>query len=366
MESDSVRRMESGAARARAGLGAWLDDRLGLSGIRYPVPTHANTLPYTLGGITIVSFLLLVLTGIYLGQFYDPGEVADSHASVVFIIQEPFLGELMRSLHYWLAAAFVVTLLLHMVRTFASGAFKAPREFVWITGVLLFGLGGAALFTGTVLKADQEALEAIEHNNEIADLFGVMAFWFSADFTDNVSQFLRLYIAHVSIVPVVIVGVLAVHLMLIKKHGIAPLPFGTAEEVRERETRESQVSFSSHLRHIGLWGLVVLGISLILSGLFPTGLGPEGVEGIEVTKPPWYFLWLYQPENWFGLDALWVFSAVLFVGLLAVPFLDRSPERDPRRRRFWIGLGAAVLVAWLVLTILGVTSEVVSHVEQSE
>jgi len=128
-------------AEPRLGIWDWLDDRLGIGGLRYPVPEHANALAYTLGGITLISFLLLVLTGIYLGQFYDPGEVADAHASVFYIVQEPFLGQLVRSLHYWLAAAFVVTLILHMVRTFASGAFKAPREFVWITGVLLFALG---------------------------------------------------------------------------------------------------------------------------------------------------------------------------------------------------------------------------------
>ncbi|MGH2984456.1 MAG: cytochrome b [Solirubrobacterales bacterium] len=352
-------------AEPRLGIWDWLDDRLGIGELRYPVPEHANSLAYTLGGITLVSFLLLVLTGIYLGQFYDPGEVADAHASVFYIVQEPFLGQLVRSLHYWLAAAFVVTLILHMVRTFASGAFKAPREFVWITGVLLFALGGAALYTGTVLKADQEALEALEHNNEVADLFGVIGFWFSADFTDNVDQLLRLYIAHVSIVPVLIAGVLALHLMLIKRHGIAPLPFGTAAKVRELESREQLVPFSSHLRHIGLWGLVVLGITLVLSALFPAALGPQGVEGIEITKPPWYLLWLYQPENWFGLDALWIFTAALFVGLLAVPFLDRSPERDPRRRRLWVAVGVIVLLAWIVLTIVGASTEVVSHIEES-
>lgn len=355
--------MESTTLRRGGGTWGWLDQRLGLSGIRYPVPEHANSLPYTLGGITLVSFLLLVVTGIYLAQFYDPGDVADAHASVFYITTEPFLGELIRSLHYWLAAAFVVTLVLHMVRAFAAGAFKPPREFVWITGVLLFALGGAALFTGTVLKADQEAIEALDHNNEVADLFGVFGFWFSADFTENVGQLTRLYIAHVSIVPLLIGIVVALHAMLIRKHGIAPLPIGPAREIEERERTQREVSFASHLRHIGLWGLVVLGIALVLSGLFPTGLGPQGVEGIEVTKPPWYFLWLYQPENWFGLDALWIFSAILFVGLLVVPFLDRSPERDPRRRLVWVAIGAIVLIAWLVLTIVGATTEVASHLE---
>ena len=354
--------METSTPDRRRSTWGWLDERLGLSGIRYPVPRHANSLPYTLGGITFVSFLLLVVTGIYLGQFYDPGTVESAHASVVYIIDVPALGELIRSLHFWLAAIFVVTLLLHMVRTFFTGAFKAPREFVWITGVILFALGGAALYTGTVLKADQEALEALAHNNAVADLLGVLGFWFSADFTDNVSQFLRLYIAHVSIVPVLIVAFLAAHLMLIKKHGISPLPWGAAAEVRQRENKRSEVSFSSHLRHIGLWGLILLGISLVLSGLFPAALGPLGVDGIEVTKPPWYFLWLYQPENWVGIDALWVFSAVLVVGLLLVPFLDRSPERDPRRRPFWIGVGVAALIAWIVFTIWGWQTGVVSHV----
>ncbi len=50
----------------------WLDDRLGIGGLRYPVPKHANSLAFTLGGITLVSFVLLIVTGVYLAQFYDP------------------------------------------------------------------------------------------------------------------------------------------------------------------------------------------------------------------------------------------------------------------------------------------------------
>ena len=340
----------------------WLDGRLGLSALQYPVPRHANSLAYTLGGITLVSFVLLVATGIYLGQFYDPGTIEEAHASVFYISTEAFLGKLTRSLHYWLSAAFVVTLTLHMVRAFATGAFKAPREFTWVTGVFLWGLGGAALFTGTVLKADQEAVEALEHNNAAADLFGGFGLWFSADFTEAVGQLTRLYIAHVSIVPLVIGIVLAIHLMLIKRHSISPLAQGTVDEIAERERSEEHLPFTSHLLHIALWGAVVLAVGLILSALAPAALGPQGVEGIEVTKPPWYFVWLYQPESWFGLDALWIFSAVLFVGLLAVPLLDRSPERDPRRRKLWMALGLIVFVGWIVLTILGKTAELVSHV----
>ncbi len=354
--------MES--ARVPAGEGSrlwgWLDQRLGIGGLRYPVPEHANTLAYTLGGITLFSFIGLVITGIYLAQFYDPTP-EKAHQSVAYIIDTAFAGELIRSLHYWLSTAFVVTLILHMVRTFATGSFKAPREFIWITGVVLFFVTAGLLFSGTVLKQDQEAIEALAHNNEIADLFGFLGFWFSADFTNNVSIVTRLYIAHVSILPLLVAGVLAIHMLLIKRHRISPLPWGTPQEVAERERAEREVTFSSHLRHIGTWGLVVLGVALLLAGLAPAALGPQGVEGIEITKPPWYFLWLYPWEDWIGLKALYILPGILALGLLAIPFIDRSPEGDPRRRRAWMVLAAVVLLAWLGLTIYGAVTVPVSH-----
>jgi quinol-cytochrome oxidoreductase complex cytochrome b subunit len=110
-----------------------------------------------------------------------------------------------------------------------------------------------------------------------------------------------------------------------------------------------------------MWTFVLLGLVLLLAGLRPAGIGPAGVEGIEITKPPWYFLWLYPWENWLGLKALYLIPAVLVTGLLAIPFLDRSKERDPRRRKLWMALGAAVLLAWLGLTIYGAATVPVSH-----
>ena len=340
----------------------WLDDRLGIGALRYPVPEHGNSLAYTLGGITVASFVLLVITGIYLAQFYDPTPER-AHASVVYITDTAFAGELVRSLHYWLSSAFVLTLVLHMARTFATASFKPPREAIWITGVLLFLLAAGLLFSGTVLKQDQEAVEALEHNNEVADLFGFIGFWFSADFTDNVSIVTRLYIAHVSILPLLVAAVLAVHVLLIKRHRISPLPWGDADTVAARERDEHAEPFTRHLRRIGAWSLVLLGAVLLLAGLQPAGLGPNGVSGIEITKPPWYFLWLYPWEDWLGLKALYIVPGILTIALLAIPFLDRSRERDPRRRRVWIALGAVVLLTWLGLTIYGAVTVPVSHTE---
>ncbi len=350
---------QEGAGRLRR-VGLWLDDRFGLSSFAYPVPAHANTLAYTLGGVTMGSFLLLVATGIYLGQLYDPTP-AGAHSSIVHLSGEP-AGAVVRSLHFWLSPIFMVTLLLHLLRTFFTAAFKRPREGIWLTGVGLFLLAGGLLFTGTILKWDQEAFEAFGHNVEISRLLGLFGFWFSPDFADTVSLLTRTYIAHISILPLLLAGLVGVHLLLVKRMKISPLPWGSAEEVERRERDETRVPFTTHLSRILYWTLIVLAAALVLTALRPTGIGPEGVEGIEITKPPWYFVWLYPFENWFGLKALVVVPGLLVAGLVALPFAERGKERDPRRRRPWIALAVLVLLAWAALTVYGFLTVPVSHV----
>lgn len=341
-------------------IGLWLDDRLGLSAVAYPIPAHANRLSYTLGGVTLGAFLLLVATGVYLAQLYDPTPQG-AHASVVHLSQEPF-GSIVRSLHFWLAAIFMVTLTLHLLRTFVTGAYKKPREGVWLTGTVLFLLAGGLLFTGTMLKWDQEALEAYGHNIELSKLLGFAGFWFSNTFSDTVPLLTRTYIAHISLLPMALAGLVGLHLLLVKKQKISPLPVGTPEEIARRDAVEPTLRFTTHLVRILYWTLIVLGLALLLTALRPTGIGPEGVEGIEITKPPWYFLWLYPFEDWFGLKALVVGPALLVVGLVMLPFVDRDDERDPRRRRPWMALAALVIVAWAGLTLFAFLSVPVSHI----
>lgn len=341
-------------------VGLWLDDRFGLSALAYPVPLHANRLAYTLGGITLGSFLLLVGTGIYLAQLYDPTP-ASAHASVVHLSQEP-AGAVVRSLHFWLAGIFIVTLLLHLLRTFVTAAYKRSREGVWLSGIVLFLLAGGLLFTGTMLKWDQEAVEAYGHNIELSKLLGFFGFWFSSSFSDTVSLLTRTYIMHISLLPMALAGLVGLHLLLVKKQKISPLPLGTPAEIARRERAEPTLSFTTHLVRILYWTLIVLGLALVLTAARPVGIGPQGVTGIEITKPPWYFLWLYPFEDLFGLKALVVVPALLVGGLVALPFVDRSDERDPRRRRPWMAFAALVIIAWAALTIFAFLSVPVSHV----
>ena len=152
-------------AAPRPRLKEWLNERLGLQGLAYAVPEHANSLPYILGGITLSGFVILFITGIYLAQFYHP-HPADAHPSVVYLITSAPLGDLVRSIHFWTAQIVTVTMLLHMLRVLFTGAYKRPREVIWYLclGLMLITLG--LVFTGSVLKFDQEGLEALVHNKE--------------------------------------------------------------------------------------------------------------------------------------------------------------------------------------------------------
>lgn len=343
----------------RGRLGGWIEERFGVSALAYPVPRHANRLPYLLGGITAGSFVMLVVTGVYLAQQYDPVP-SEAHASVVAITASGF-GSVVRSVHAWLATLFMITLALHLLRTFLEASYKRPREGLWLTGVGLFVVSGVVLYTGTILKWDQEAIEALGHNRELADVAGSLGFWFTPGFSDHVSLLTRAYAAHVSILPMLLAGGIGLHMLLIKRLKISPLAAGDPATIEARAVAEPQERFTRHLARLGAWSLAVLGLALLLTALRPVGIGPAGVEGIEVTKPPWYFLWVYPFEDWFGLRALIVAPGLLMLGLALVPFLDRSAERDPRRRRAWVVLAVGVVAALTALSIYGYTTRPVSH-----
>ena len=112
--------------------------------------------------------------------------------------------------------------------------------------------------------------------------------------------------------------------------------------------------------------MIILGIVLVvliaaISMVIQAPLGERPVEGVEMTKPPWYFLWLFLPEERFGVGAILYLWTGLFVALLLVPLLDRSPSRDWRDRKLIVAVGALILVAIIILTIYGVLRPAEQH-----
>lgn len=344
----------------RSRISQWLNERLGLQGIAYPVPEHANSLPYVLGGITLTGFVILFITGIYLAQFYHPHPV-DAHDSVVYIIIGAPLGDLMRSTHFWTAQIVTVTTLLHVLRVLFTGAYKRPREINWYLGLGLLAITLGFVFTGSVLKLDQEGLEALQHNKEAANVVGALGGWFSAEFSRSVPLLTRLFNAHITILPLIFFLLIAAHIFLIKQHGISPKV--TPDATAHSTAGEGDSRFSVHLRRMIGFGLMVLGLALLLSLIFPAPLGMPGVAGAEVTKPWWMFIWLFPAEAAWGARALVIVPGILGLLLALVPILDRSPYLSPARRKWLIAGGGLILLIIIVSGVVAALQPIAAHLK---
>ena len=336
----------------------WLDERLGLDGIRYAVPEHANSLPYLLGGITLMGFLILFASGIYLAQFYHP-HPNEAHRSVVYIITGLPLGDIVRSIHFWTAQIVTLTVLLHMLRVLFTGSYKRPRELNWLVGLSLLGLTFLFVFSGSVLKFDQEGIEALAHNTEAANLIGALGSWFSPEFSRSVPLLTRLFNGHITILPLFFGLFIGVHVYLVKQHGISPRL--DAQAVSQSTAGMGTSRFGVHLLRMTGFGLLLLAFTALLALVAPAPLGQPGVAGVEVTKPWWMFLWLFPLEEWFGVRAL-TLTPVVLGGLLAlVPFIDRSPFMSPARRKGLLIVAGVLLVAFVVSGVFAWLQPVAAH-----
>ena len=342
-----------------------IDERLGLSGLAYPVPTHANGIGYILGGITFFGFLILAGTGIWLAQFYHatPGTARES---VAYIMNVAPLGDIVRGVHFWVSNIVMATVLLHLGRVFVTGSYKRPREANWLIGLGLLGMTLGLIFTGTVLKWDQEGYEALGHNIEAGNLLGSFGFWFSPEFETSLPILGRLYVAHIAILPAIGVLLLTAHFLLVKRHGISsrPAQADLAVDGGPAPARGGS-TFTAHVARMAGFGLIMLAAATVLALVAPAGLGDRPIPGTETTKPPWMFLLFYPFEDWFGLPALLWVPAILFGALALVPFVDRNPYRSPRRRRLFIAIGAAVAIAAVILVAYAFATVPQAHVQEA-
>src|SRR5438128_1638148 len=144
---------------------AWLDSRLKLQPVKEtlldePIPGGASWI-YVFGSATLFLFLLQAITGVFLAVYYAP---TPDHAydSIRYIETQVLFGPFVRGLHHWGASAMVVAIGLHMLQVFLYGAYKPPREVMWMVGVLLLLLTMGFAFTGYLLPWDQNAYWATQ------------------------------------------------------------------------------------------------------------------------------------------------------------------------------------------------------------
>ncbi len=243
--------------------------------------------------------------------------------------------------------------LLHLVRVFLTGSNKRRRVGNWLGGVAMFGLLTFAVFTGIILRWDQESYEALGHNFEIGNLLGGLGFWLAPTLSGQIPILLRLYGAHVVFIPGIILVLVILDFLLVKRHHMSPHPTLPVGEIHEQAAAgEPTQPFTRHIV-----GLVTLGIALasivgILAVLLPAPISSLPVAGIEVTKLPWMFWWPFTLENSLGSPAILWGELTFFVLLAALPFIDRNPNRLWRRRPVAMIVAAVVLMIFVTLTTL--------------
>jgi quinol-cytochrome oxidoreductase complex cytochrome b subunit len=188
------------------------------------VKRHGVKLSYTLclGGLSFFLFILLTITGIFLMFYYTPS-AETAYADIEALSTNVAFGSLVRNMHRWGAHLMVLSVFLHMSRVFYHGAYKPPREFNWVVGVVLLFLTLLLSFSGYLLPWDQLALWAVTVGTNMAGFVPVIGnqvkFALLAGVEVSASTLLRFYVLHVLALPFILVIFLAVHFWRVRKDG---------------------------------------------------------------------------------------------------------------------------------------------------
>ncbi|MBK7180950.1 MAG: cytochrome bc complex cytochrome b subunit [Chloroflexi bacterium] len=284
----------------------WIDERTGLSGpvrdfLNYPVPqyVHRNFL-YTLGGLTLLAFLLQVVTGILLAFYYDPS-TEGAYNSVDFITYILPLGWLVRGVHHYGASAMVILVSLHMLRTYFFSAYKKPREINWLTGVLLLFLVLAFGFTGYLLPWDQKGYWATKVGTEIAGSVPLIGSYVTRLMRGGTAlgqaTLTRFYATHVMLLPGAVALLIVAHIFQLRFHGMAP-------PITEKGKAQANkfVPFFPHwviTDVIAGLGLLALLVYMSYANRAPLEFPADPTSSNYLPRPEWYFLFFFQLLKYF-------------------------------------------------------------------
>lgn len=401
------------------GMGAlkWADERLGLAGLgktylRKIFPDHWS---FLLGEVALYSFIVCLITGVFLTVWFKPsmGEVeymgsyqmlrgqqmSEAFASTLDLSFDVRGGLLVRQIHHWGALLFLAAIIAHMLRIFFTGAFRKPREVNWLIGVGLFGLATVEGFAGYSLPDDLLSGTGLRFVDGLIRSIPLIGTWveffaFGGEFPGSLIVS-RLYMVHILLVPALLLGLIAAHLVMLvfHKHTQYPGPGRTEKNV------VGFPLFPVYMAKAGGFFFVVFGILVLMGGLFQINpvwkFGPYNPSQVTAgSQPDWYMGWLegavriMPPLEWHIGHTTWTWSVflpavglmtALFVVLGAWPFVENwitgdtrehhlldRPHNAPTRTAlgvagmtvyglFWIGGANDVLAVKFHLNLNGIT-----------
>ncbi|HHW84162.1 MAG TPA: cytochrome bc complex cytochrome b subunit, partial [Actinomycetales bacterium] len=401
----------SGQHKTAAGkTGDWLDQRTGAAKAikefaRKVFPDHWS---FLLGEVALYSFLVLVLTGVFLALYFDPSMthvvypedampvsmqgvgMSAAYASTLNISFHVTGGLLMRQIHHWAALLFMAAIVTHMFRVFFTGAFRKPREVNWVIGFTLMILGLLAGFTGYSLPDDVLSGNGLRIADGVARSIPIIGSYaslilFGGEFpgTDLIP---RLFAAHILLVPGLILALVGLHLMFVvlHKHTQFPGPGRTQRNV------VGYPLFPVYTAKAGGFFFIVFGVLALMGALLSINAvwayGPYDPSPVSAgAQPDWYMLFLegglrlmpgWESEilrftiSWNILVPGVVIPGALFTLLAVWPFLERAASKDnrehhlldrPRNAPVRTGVGVALITAFAVLVAAGANDLMATH-----
>jgi quinol-cytochrome oxidoreductase complex cytochrome b subunit len=333
-----------------------------------PLPKNitdgAGSYLHTFGTVAMALFGLQAITGFLLLMYYKPS-AKEAYESVQYIMYDVNFGWLMRQMHAWCANLMVFFVILHMAKVFFYGAYKKPRELNWFVGVIIFSIVLTFAFTGYLLPWDQLAYWAtIVGTKAIATLpligdFTLKLLWGGETVGDATIG--RFFAIHVFLLPAILALLIIIHLTLMRISGNSS-PIRTDEKEKTVEELKAEGALPFYPHHVMKESIVIyltLGIALTLSVFYPFTLQEKANPFVtpEGIRPDWYFLSIFQFIKYVPGALGIVLVNLVGVFLLLLPFIDRSPERDPKKRPLVVRLGIAFIVINIFLGVLGAISE---------
>jgi ubiquinol-cytochrome c reductase cytochrome b subunit len=397
-------------ARAAEATADYLDQRTGVglavkAFARKVFPDHWS---FLLGEIALYSFVVLLLTGIFLTLFFVPSmgqvtydgpfapmqgvEMSEAFASTLHLSFEVTGGLLMRQIHHWAALLFIAAIVTHMMRIFFTGAFRKPREVNWVVGFTLMILGLAAGFSGYSLPDDVLSGNGLRITDGVVRSVPIIGsymsyFIFGGQFPGE-AIVPRLFTVHILLVPGLILALIGLHLffVVLHKHTHYGKPGRTDRNVVGPPFYPVYIAKAGGFFFIVFGVLALMGATMTINPVW--NYGPYDPSPVSAgAQPDWYMLFLEGALRLMpGAGTEWVIGGytlslnvlipamivpgLLFTVLAAYPFIEAYITGDrrehhvldrPRNAPVRTSIGVAILTGFVVLVLAGSNDIIATH-----
>src|SRR6478609_12219796 len=403
--------------KVAAGPAKWADDRIGVAKLSRPFirkvfPDHWS---FLLGEVALYSFIILLLTGVFLTLWFKPSmaeveyegtyqllrglQMSEAFESTLAISFDIRGGLLVRQMHHWAAMLFLAAMLAHSLRIFFTGAFRKPREINWLIGVGLLSIGLIEGFAGYSLPDDLLSGTGLRFVDGLVRAIPIIGTWvemfvFAGQFPGSLIV-ARLYMAHILLIPAVLLGLIAAHLALVVYHKHTQYP-GAG---RNDGNVVGYPVFPVYMAKAGGFFFIVFGVITLMGGLMQINplwtYGPYNPAQVTAgSQPDWYMGFVEGAirimPNWESHigDTTWSWNVAIpglgLMGLMAVsmilyPFIEQwvtgdksehhildRPRNAPTRTAFgvaamtcfglfWIGGGNDIVATQFHVSLNSVT-----------